>query len=98
MAKLRLAGGSRQNKGEPMTQWLRVRLDSGMFSDEVAVTYPATTQFQKSVFVPINCVRNTGENQGEVKVMVLEQDGATFAVLPTARRDIVRVEDADLHP
>jgi hypothetical protein len=81
-----------------MTAWLRVRLDSGMFSDEFAVTYPATAQFQKSVFVPRNYVRDTGENRGEVMVKVVEKDGERFAVLPTARRDIVRVEDADLHP
>ena len=84
-------------KGNGMA-WLRVRLDKGMFSDEFAVTYPASANFQKSVFVPRNYVRQGGEHQGEVQVNVVEKDGERFAVLPTARRDIVRVEDADLHP
>ena len=84
-------------KGNAMA-WLRVRLDKGMFSDEFAVTYPAAANFQKSVFVPRTYVRQGGEHQGEVEVNVVEKDGQRFAVLPTARRDIVRVEDADLHP
>jgi hypothetical protein len=79
-----------------MNAWLRCRLEKGMFSDEVAVTYPAFSPAQKSVFVPRSCVREGGEHQGEVMVTVVVKDGAQFAVLPTPRRDIVRVEDADL--
>jgi hypothetical protein len=67
-----------------------------MFSDEVAVTYPATAEhWQKSVFVPISCVRGS-EPQGEVKVHVVIKDGTRFAVLPSSLRDIVKVEGADL--
>jgi hypothetical protein len=40
-------------------QWLRCKVDRGMFSDEVAVTYPATTPWQKSVFVPRSSVRSS---------------------------------------
>jgi hypothetical protein len=79
-----------------MTAWLRCRLDRGMFSDEVAVTYPDSTQWQKSVFVPRSCVRPDSENHGEVMVNVFVEDGKRYAVLPTPWRDIVRVEDADL--
>jgi len=81
-----------------MTAWLRCRLDSGMFSDEVAVTYPAASknEWQKSVFVPSACVRRESEHQGEVKVSVVVKDGKRYAVLPSPRRDIVTVEDADL--
>lgn len=79
-----------------MSAWLRVRLDSGMFSDEVAVTYPASTdKWQKSVFVPASLVRGA-KPQGEVKVDVLIRDGARYAVLPSSQRDIVKVEGADL--
>lgn len=79
-----------------MTAWLRCKVESGMFSDEAAVTYPATSaHWQKSVFVPRLCVRGD-ENQGEVKVNVVEKDGAKYAVLPSARRDIVKIEGADL--
>jgi hypothetical protein len=68
-----------------------------MFSDEVAVTYPASSNhWQKSVFVPRTFVRSASEHQGEVKVRVLERDGAKFAVLPTPYGDVVRVEGADL--
>lgn len=81
-----------------MTAWLRCRLDSGMFSDEVAVTYPAVSLvgWQKSVFVPRSCIRSETEHQGEVMVKVLVSDGKRYAVLPSLERDIVRPEDADL--
>lgn len=80
-----------------MTGWLLCRLDSGMFSDEVVVSYPASSsQWQRSGFVPRSFVRSASEHQGEVKVRVLVQDGRKFAVLPTPDGDIVRVEDADL--
>ncbi len=79
-----------------MTAWLRCKVESGMFSDEAAVTYPATTsQWQKSVFVPRFCVRGD-EHQGEVKVSVVIRDGTKYAVLPSSRRDIVKIEGADL--
>lgn len=81
-----------------MTAWLRCRLDVGMFSDEVAVTYPAASSdvWQKSVFVPSVCVRHESEHQGEVKVNVVVKDGRRYAVLPSPWHDIVSVEDADL--
>lgn len=69
-----------------------------MFSDEVAVTYPASSsdRWQKSVFIPRTFVRSFSEHEGDVKVKVLMKDGAKFAVLPTPYGDIVRVEGADL--
>ena len=76
-----------------MTAWLRCRLDSGMFSDEVAVTYPSHQIWQKSVFVPSACVRREPQ---AVKVTVLEKDGEKFAVLPSSRHDIVKIENADI--
>jgi hypothetical protein len=80
-----------------MTAWLRCRLDMGMFSDEVAVTYPPLTkEWQKSVFVPRNCVRSESEHEGEVQVKVVVKDGTRFAVLPSSQRDMVQIEDADL--
>jgi len=81
-----------------MTGWLLCRLDSGLFSDEVVVTYPAASSnhLQKSGFVPRSFVRSASEHEGEVKVRVLVRDGAKFAVLPTPDDDIVRVEGADL--
>lgn len=81
-----------------MTAWLRCRLDDGMFSDEVAVTYPgASEHWQKSVFVPLSCVRGNMQSQGEVMVKVVVKDGEKYAVLPSSQRDIVKIEGgADL--
>ena len=78
--------------------WLRCRIDSGMFSDECAVTYPATDNWRKSVFVPSSCVRTNGlVGSGDVLVRVLIRDERTFAVLPSSQQDIVRVDENDLH-
>jgi hypothetical protein len=76
--------------------WLACRLDRGMFSDEVAVTYPASEHWQKSVFVPLNFVRHSTSDHGEVRVQVLIKDGKRYAVLPSSQRDIVRIEESDL--
>lgn len=80
-----------------MIAWLRCRLDIGMFSDEMAVTYPPFgSQWQKSVFVPTACVHREDARSGMVKVDVLVKDGARFAVLPSQQRDVVKVHDGDL--
>jgi len=77
--------------------WLICKLDAGMFSDEVAVTYPASDRWQKSVFVPKKCVRGDQSSEtGEVRVTVLIKDGKRYAVLPSSQRDIVKVEESDL--
>jgi hypothetical protein len=84
-----------ENKGIKMTAWLRCRLDTGMFSDEAAVTYPADgANWQKSVFVPSTFVRKESDHSGRVKVEVLVKDGAQYAVLPSSQRDIVKVNAA----
>ena len=80
-----------------MTAWLRCRLDIGMFSDEMAVTYPPVgATWQKSVFVPKSCVHQEDARRGMVKVDVLVKDGARFAVLPSQQCDLVKVDDGDL--
>ena len=79
-----------------MTGWLRCKLTSGMFSDEVAVTYPDLDRWQKSVFVPRTFVRYMADQPfGQVQVDVVNNEGERFAVLPSARRDIVRIEEAE---
>jgi hypothetical protein len=85
--------------GKAMTAWLRCRLDMGMFSDEVAVTYPAAAEpgyWQKSVFVPSTCVRKESGNTGKVKVVIIVKEGQRFAVLPSSQRDIVTPAEADI--
>jgi hypothetical protein len=69
-----------------------------MFSDEVAVTYPASANnvWQKSVFVPRSSVRGEIGSQGEVSVSVVVKDGIHYAMLPSSECDIVKAEDADL--
>ncbi len=74
-----------------MNAWLRCRLTNGMFSDELAATYPDLNRWQKSVFVPRAYVRNVQDQLGQVQVEVFVQDGTQYAVMPNARRDIVRV-------
>ena len=83
---------------ENKSAWLRCKIDSGMFSDECAVTYPATDNWRKSVFVPSSCVRNNGlVGSGDVLVRIIIKDKRTFAVLPSSLQDIVSVDDNDLH-
>ena len=85
---------SESDSGE---QWLACKVDRGMFSDEIAVTYPETEQWQKSVFVPAGFVRHfTPGDVGEVRVVVLTKDGKRYAVLPSSQRDIVKIEESDL--
>ncbi len=82
-----------------MTAWLRCRLDSGMFSDEFAVTYPpdSKNEWQTSVFVPSRFIRQDSEHRGAVQVNVLGAAGQRYAVeLPTPELDLVSVEGADL--
>lgn len=79
----------------PRASWLRCRLDKGMFSDEVAVTYPPEGAHRKSVFVPRSQVDGAGM-QGRVRVLVTERDGKTFATLPSDRRDMVTVLSGDI--
>ena len=83
---------------ENKSWWLRCKIDSGMFSDECAVTYPATDNWRKSVFVPSSYVRPNGSvGFGEVLVRILIRDGRNFAVLPSSQQDIVSVDEEDLH-
>lgn len=77
--------------------WLKVRVDDGMFSDELAVSYPPTgNKYTMSIFVPREHVRMESKHQGDVRVNVIEEAGANWAILPTPYRDIVEVNAADL--
>lgn len=81
-----------------VTAWLRCHITRGMFSDEVAATYPATGEPQKSVFVPKSRVR-TGEGElGEVNVLFRQlEDGTYHALLPADHGgEVVKVENGDL--
>ena len=77
------------------TKWLRCAVDKGMFSDEVAVTYPAIGAYQKSVFVQKRDVDGVGA-VARVRVVVIRRNGTTYATLPTEDRDVVTVSPADL--
>jgi hypothetical protein len=68
-----------------------------MFSDEVAVSYPAVEKdWQMSAFVPSSFVRPESEHYGEVKVEVFESNGAPFAILPSAPDETVHIARDDL--
>ena len=77
-------------------RWLDCQLDKGMFSDEVAVTYPSTGTWRASVFVPQTAVEGDIGSRGRVRVEVLRRNGKMLAVLPSPQRDLVEVVEADL--
>jgi hypothetical protein len=77
-------------------RWLVCRIDQGMFSDELAVTYPAQGKWQKSVFVERNAVIGDAGSIGKVRVGVLRKNGSIIAVLPSPERDIVYADAGDI--
>lgn len=81
---------------EPTQCWLQCRLDKGMFSDEMAVTFPATGIHQQSVFIEKTMITGEPGQLGKVKVNVLDCKGHLMAVLPTPDQDIVWVKLSDL--
>ena len=76
--------------------WLECQVDKGMFSDELAVTYPSRGEWQKSVFVDRRAVKGDVGAVGKVRVVVLRQDGSIMAVLPSPEQDIVYVTAGDI--
>ena len=76
-------------------RWLSCQLDKGMFSDEVAVTYPPSGVWKKSVFVPQTAIQGSVGARGKVRVVVLRRDSKMLAVLPNPQHDIVEVAEAD---
>ena len=77
-------------------RWLRCQLDKGMFSDEMAVTYPPQGKWQKSVFVERQSVLGNAGDIGKVRVSVLRKDDSILAVLPSPEGDIVYVNAEDI--
>jgi len=77
-------------------RWLSCHLDKGMFSDEVAVTYPHSGPVKKSVFVPRVTVRGNVGETGTVRVVVIRSSGKLMAVLPSSRQDVVVVTEDDV--
>src|SRR5271156_4517192 len=76
--------------------WLECQLDRGMFSDEMAVTYPPDGPVLCSVFVPASDVRGQPGTKGKVRVIIVKRQGKVLAALPTSERTIVPVEEGDL--
>lgn len=76
--------------------WLACKLDKGMFSDEMAVTYPADGEMQKSVFVAKSAVEGGPGEHGRVRVRLVRQNGSVLAVLPSSNQDIVYVRPQDI--
>lgn len=77
-------------------RWLKCKLDKGMFSDEMAVTYPPEGATQKSVFVTSSVVEGSPGTAGRVRVRLIQRNGTTMAVLPSATQDIVYVRPGDV--
>ena len=77
-------------------RWLRCQLDKGMFSSEMAVTYPPSGSMKKSVFVPLAKVKGAPGVNGEVQVLIVHRDGKTFALLPSSQKELVEVNQSDI--
>lgn len=77
-------------------RWLTCRVDKGMFSDELAVTYPPAGEVLVSMFVPADTVRGQPGGLGKVRVNVFHRGSTTVAILPTEYRESVTVTEADL--
>jgi len=78
-------------------RWLECQLDKGMFSDELAVTYPPQGEALCSVFVPIDLVRGKPGARGRVRVKVIKREGKTLAWVPSPeQRTIIPVAEQDL--
>lgn len=77
-------------------RWLRCQLDQGMFSDEIAVTYPPQGEWQKSVFVERGKVQGGAGDVGKVRVVVTRRNGSIIAVLPSPERDVVFASAEDI--
>lgn len=79
--------------------WLRCRVDRGMFSDEVAVTYPAEGDAVRSVFVPRSETGQWPKDKSgrAVRVRLLRPEGENpVAVLPTDESTLVAVQERDI--
>jgi hypothetical protein len=81
---------------EPELRWLVCRIDKGMFSDEMAVTYPPQGEQQTSVFVSDSATQGLPGQTGKVRITLIRHNGTLFAVLPSSQQDIVTVREADL--
>jgi hypothetical protein len=82
--------------GHQKERWLRCLVDKGMFSDERAITYPPEGAALHSVFVPAEDVSGVPGEKGYVRVRVMSEAGAVWAILPTNYRDAVIVSERDL--
>ena len=79
--------------------WLLCRVDQGMFSDEVAVTYPAVGTAIRSVFVPRSETGEWPKNKSlrAVRVKLVQPKGdSPVAVLPSDDSTLVAVQKQDL--
>jgi hypothetical protein len=81
---------------DPPGQWLTCRVDKGMFSNELAVTYPPTGEHLASVFVPIETVVGRPGELGKVLVQIVRNGEGLLAVLPTPWSDVVPVAKSDV--
>jgi hypothetical protein len=77
-------------------RWLRCLVDKGMFSNERAITYPPEGAALHSVFVPAEDVAGVPGEKGHVRVRIMNEEGAVWAILPTNYRDAVVVAEHDL--
>jgi hypothetical protein len=78
--------------------WLKCTISKGMFSDELAISYPpaGAKPCASSVFVPRTMVRGEPGAQGKVRVTFFPEGQVTWAVLPADDQPLVQVSLEDL--
>lgn len=78
-----------------MAKWLKCIISKGMFSDEFTIVVQTHNGDKVSVFVPRE---SADDQQGRVRVRVIQGQGTTMAVLPDENQSVVEVESSDLIP
>ena len=79
-------------------QRLKCRVLNGCFSDERTIVMRHLNGEELSMFVPASEVFGEIDHEGAVAVDVFEQEGTTWAVLPTEYRDSYAVNAEDVVP
>ena len=78
-----------------MEQWLRCRVFKGMFSNERTIVVRVKGNGSVEFIVPQSSVQENND-EGRVRVTVVNRADAKWAVIPTAYRESVPIEEAEL--
>jgi len=77
-------------------QWLRCHILQGMFSDERTIVVYSKSGERIAEFVPKDKVVGEINEDGKLRVKVFQNNGTTWAVLPTDYSESIPVRNEDL--